>query len=741
MTGGLPPRWRSAPAFASAALLALLLRLVHLAELSGTPLLAGPMGDGRQYDAWAQRIAGGDWIGTEVFYQTPLYPYALAVLFRAGGHDLDLVRLVQALLGAASCVMLGLAGRRFFSDRVGVLAALLLAIYPPAIFFDGLIQKSSLDIFLATLLLALLGEFTARRRWPWLAAAGIVTAAFVLNRENARVLYPVIGAWLCFGVRDVPVRRRVGWTAIFAVASLLALLPVGFRNHRVGGEFLISTSQLGPNFYIGNNPRASGTYEPLLPGRGDAVFEREDAARLASQASGRALAPGEVSDYWLRRSFEYVRSEPLHWLALLGKKILLTLNAAELPDTESIEAYGDYSRVLRALAWLNFGVVLPLAAFGAWLHRAEWRRLLVLYLMFGGLALAVAIFYVVARYRHPLVPIVLLFTAAGVTGLWNMRPRRARAPEAAASERKARRRSGPGRRPSLPESRKRWLTGAVVAALVAIVANLPIAVARDETYLNLGVLLAQNGRPADAVAVLLKAVAVDPGNAEAQFRLGLAWQDAGQPQAAIEALETAVRLRPGHADAHVALGILLRGEGRSADALPHFREAVRYAPDSVEARTNLGLALMEAGQPEAAAAEHRRAVALAPDSPRAHNNLAMALQQSGDVRQAVAEYEKALAIDAHYAEGHANLALALLSSREFEPALLHFREAVRLRPDSHELRAAFGAALCEAGRLQDGLEQYEAALGLANAAGRPDAARDIRTAIQQLRERMAGRSR
>ena len=32
------------------------------------------MGDSHAYDAWAQRIAAGDWVGGDVFYQAPLYP-------------------------------------------------------------------------------------------------------------------------------------------------------------------------------------------------------------------------------------------------------------------------------------------------------------------------------------------------------------------------------------------------------------------------------------------------------------------------------------------------------------------------------------------------------------------------------------------------------------------------------------------------------------------------------------------
>jgi hypothetical protein len=389
------------------------------------------------------------------------------------------------------------------------------------------------------------------------------------------------------------------------------LLPVGYRNYRVGGAFLLSTSQLGPNFYIGNNAHASGTYEPLVPERGDAIFEREDATRIASTAAGRALSPGEVSDYWLGLSLSYIRTQPVHWLGLLGKKVLLTLNAAELPDTESIEAYAGDSRILQALLWLNFGVMLPLAVFGVWVVRAGWRRHLILYGMFASLALTVAIFYVVARYRHPLVPIVLLFAAAGLGGLLELR-RGGSAPAIRPAARgRARKSTVPQRPVTSPNWKRQWLPGLAGAGIVAIVANLPILSVRDQTHLNLGSLLAQNGKTADAIAALSKAVSLDPDHAEARFRLGLAYRDAGNPQAAIDELSAAVRLRPEHGDAHAALGIELAQMNRLSEALPHLERAVTRAPNDPSSHANLGMALAAAGRlPEAVASlEEARALA------------------------------------------------------------------------------------------------------------------------------------
>src|SRR5204863_433542 len=80
-----------------------------------SPFFTVLLGDSRAYDQWAQRIAGGDWIGREVFYQAPLYPYFLAVLYAIAGRHLLLVRTVQAIIGSAACVLLGLAARRLIS--------------------------------------------------------------------------------------------------------------------------------------------------------------------------------------------------------------------------------------------------------------------------------------------------------------------------------------------------------------------------------------------------------------------------------------------------------------------------------------------------------------------------------------------------------------------------------------------------------------------------------------------------
>ena len=81
---------------------ALLVRLLHIWQLRSSPFFDVLMGDARAYDEWAQRLAGGDWLGSEVFYQAPLYPYFLGAIYAVFGRDLAIVRLCQAIVGSGA---------------------------------------------------------------------------------------------------------------------------------------------------------------------------------------------------------------------------------------------------------------------------------------------------------------------------------------------------------------------------------------------------------------------------------------------------------------------------------------------------------------------------------------------------------------------------------------------------------------------------------------------------------------
>lgn len=678
------------------------LRLVHLLSMRRSPWFDVLLGDARSYDAWAQQIASGDLIGRDVFYQAPLYAYVLGGLY-AIRQSLDVVRLCQAVLGSISCALLGLAAHHLFGRAVGLVAGLMLAVYAPAVFFDGLIQKSSLDVFLLCLLLALVTLPLAAprpttskpyvRRFRWLAV-GVTLGALSLTRENALLLMPVVLVWLWMRGRS-SVATGASTAACLVAGVAVVVFPISLRNWIVGGEFHLTTAQAGPNFFIGNNPNADGTYVPLRVGRGSPEFERADATELATRALGHPLSTGEVSSYWTTSALAYISDHPIDWLALERRKFRLLWNRAEVIDTESQESHEDYSPVLRLLAsFAHFGVLAPLACFGAWLTWPERRRLWPLYAMIGTYLLSVMAFYVVARYRLPLVPMLIIPAAAGVI--------RAGRLLAAASR-------------SVPRISAAAVVGCACLAAVTIFCNVPVVSAntmRAVTYQNLGATLLESGRPADAAAAFQRAVDLAPDYAPARSGLGSALRLQGRSEEAIDQLRRAIDLSPDFDDARTNLANAFADRGQWTEAIARYQEVVTRRPDSVDVQTNLGIALARSNRPEEAARHFRASVALAPDTAKPHVNLGQILLTLGNVGEAVDELSRAVEIDPADAPAHYELGHAYLAGQRFTEAIEQFRLTVALSPSSVEARNNLGVALGSAGRVGEAIEAFRSALQL-----------------------------
>ena len=106
--------------------LALAIRVAYIFQIETSPLFAHPPVDGLTYVEHAEDLAAGNWLGQgrEAFWQPPLYPYVLGLLY-ALSPDLFFysVRFFQALCGALLCVLTWSLGRQLFNPAVGTAAA------------------------------------------------------------------------------------------------------------------------------------------------------------------------------------------------------------------------------------------------------------------------------------------------------------------------------------------------------------------------------------------------------------------------------------------------------------------------------------------------------------------------------------------------------------------------------------------------------------------------------------------
>jgi len=450
-------------------------------------------------------------------------------------------------------------------------------------------------------------------------------------------------------------------------------------------------------------------------GRGAPEYERTDATELAEHAVGRTLTPAEVSSYWTSRALDFVTGQPGAWLRLMGRKIALLFNATEMLDTEAQESHAEWSWPLRIGGLFgHFGLLFPLAIAGLILTWPDRSRLAVLYIMLAAYAASVVMFYVFARYRLPLVPMLLLFASAAVATL----------PEWLRSA----------------GSRERAVVGGTVLA-AAVFSNWPMLskpVMMAITETNLAVALQASGMNDAAAEHYRRAIELQPDYAPAFNNLGVLQRASGNVDDAIRTYERALALKGDYPDAHYNLANALLQKGQPREAAEHFRIALRSIPDSAGAANNLGIALSAEDKPQDAVAAFRAAVAADPNAAVAHRNLADALASAGQVPEAIAEFERAIALDPKDVAAQYNLGVVLLQAGRTEDAVRALRAAVALSPRSVDALNNLGIALGSSGDLEAAIDQFQKALAID--ASSTDARRNLEMAEQALRQ-MQGQKR
>lgn len=563
---------------------ALVLRLAHWLAVRDEPFFAQLAMDSQEYDRWAQEIAGGDWLGSRVFFQAPLYPYLLAIVYKLAGRSLDAIYLLQIALAVAGIWALYRAAREMAGERVALVAAGLGAVYGPFLFYDVQLLKESLAVTVTCFLLWALVAARARGgvgRW---LAAGALLGILALLRENALLLVPFLLPLAWSRERRLGgLVRVVRDSGVLLAGLVLALAPVALRNGLVGGDFLPTTSQGGVNFWIGNNPEADGTYQPIVPGKQIPALERQEPVRLAEQELGRSLTPAEVSSHWLRKALGWAAGHPGAWLRLQLRKLGLFWSWYEQPDAVDYYWVRGLSPVYRLLL-VEFGTVSLLALAGLWLVRKHPGPFAPALLFALGWMLSTVIFFLFSRYRLPVMPALLPLAAVPLVRLGE----------------------------AWREHRRGRLAGAALAVLAFLLPHL----AWFEPRLDL-----------------------------VEYNLGRLAEERGDAEAAHEHYKAAFILEPRSFLACMNLGNLAARRRDWLTALRFYQRAEALEPRSDDVASNLGGVWLAVGDLPQAGQSLDRALTLNPRNLTALHNKALLLARRGDLDGARELNRRLLEID------------------------------------------------------------------------------------------------
>ena len=511
-------------------------------QMHNSPFGQEPVIDEKGYVEWARAIASGDIVGEKVFYQAPLYPYFLGFCFRLSRGSLLFARLVQVGLGVVTVYIVFFLGRRLFGEREGLLAALILALNGVFYFYTAILIKASLVIVLSALscLLAVIAvDSTGSRLWLWL---GITLGLLILLRGNFLALVPFVVVWALAVNKALVMRARVTRTLLLIAGIAVVIAPASLRNYLLSGQLVITTSQGGQNYYIGNSPHATGSYVHLPFVRPDPRWEAADFLAEARRRTGRSLEPAEASRFWYKESIRYLMDNPWRAIQLQLHKARLMFHAYEIPDNYY---YSFMRKTFMPVLWLGFvgyGMLLGPALLGMVFSMGREPRTWYLIIFSVIYAFSVIAFFVVSRYRVAIVPVIAVFSAhfLGLAMNW-IRAKNA----------------------------KSLSLAAVVLVVTTLFAYLPTPESGTSyavSYNLTGTVLNGQGAHDLAVEYLNKAVALEPNSYYMLYNLAVALLNKGDPAEAVEYLRKADRLRPDNPQILSGLAVAFRrlGDGEKA---------------------------------------------------------------------------------------------------------------------------------------------------------------------------------
>ncbi|MCZ6816989.1 MAG: tetratricopeptide repeat protein, partial [Planctomycetota bacterium] len=463
------------------------------------------------------------------------------------------------------------------------------------------------------------------------------------------------------------------------------------RNRMVTGEFVLTTPNLGQNFAMGNHPSATGTYLPFKRGRSNAEHEQREWIRAAERSAGRPLTASEVSNYYLNSALDYIESNPAPWLKLTARKWLMVWNAYEAPDTEDYYLYKEWSPMLRFLdRLLHFGVLFPLAAAGCVM---TWTRRRELWPLYGWLlitAVAVMIFVVFARYRFPLVPVLVLFAAAAVIDT-------------------ARRLRGAVQKQA-PSNWRAFAIPILALGGTALIANRTVLHERrpyPTSYTNHAVALADGGRFDEAIAELEKSFALAPDDVDAHLVMGSVLLDLHGFEAAASHYDRAGTGDPNFGGAFRGLGNALLGMGKFAEGAEEFKHALALDPSDSVALSGLATSIARQGRFNEAIDLFEQVLHSDPESADARLNQGNTYAAAGRLDDAASAYERLLRIYPRHADALNNLAAVEAGRGRYALAVGFYKRALKVEPDRIVAQRGLVAAMIGAGRRKEAVDFAE----------------------------------
>lgn len=335
-------------------------------------------------------------------FRPPLTPLYLALWYRLFTTDIFWGRIGLAILSALSCGLTFLLGERLFGRSTGIVAGTLSIGYPFFLLLVHLPLTEGLSIFLCLALLYLLYQSDAQEKgWKDLPGLGCMLGLILLNKAANITIMSCLLLWSVSCGNRISLKKGVMRMLIVIGFATLTILPWTLRNYQVTGALIPVNSNGGWTLYLGNNPYTHKNLEALEQGRSNGWVPPKEVFQPFSDLKFTETAAWEARSIQLARDF--VLKDPLRFLQLAWRKLKIF--------------WSPYNHIFDKITWIP---IFLLSLFGMYRSLSSWRQQLLVYSLIISAMLIPIFFTSMPRFRAPLMPFLMMYSAVGLLQLYSL---------------------------------------------------------------------------------------------------------------------------------------------------------------------------------------------------------------------------------------------------------------------------------------------------------------------------------
>ncbi|MFH0790200.1 MAG: tetratricopeptide repeat protein [Candidatus Omnitrophota bacterium] len=568
------------------------------------------------------------------------YTYFLAFVYRVFGINIEIVRIIQMIIGIISSLLVyGIAGKLFDRKTAG-LALFLHGLYSVFIFQEGLLLSTTLGIFLSLCLTFWLLHIEEKPLVLGFYIAGLILGLLSKTLNVSLSLIILLSLWIIICPKSPRIKGQRLLCFFLGLFTILTIFTL--PNFSRLKETLPIPIHSGINFYIGNNPEATGTFSPPLNMHSSQLGLLKDSQFIAEKDSGRPLSNKEINRFWFKKGIDFIISHPFDHLKLMFKKFFIFINGYEPQDIENLYFAKKFIPLLR-FPLISFYFISPLGILG-WLLCLRKPETSIIKLFILAYAVSNILYFVTSRYRLPAVPYLIIFASYSLFWLTKQITDH-KFKKIAFGDNFYRRFVGDFRSPSRfdlalaigGQTTARWLVRSksggglgrifytflccskitpALCGLACLFLLTNIKIFKPDfssDYYNLSVRYIAINNLAQAEFMARQAIKINPHFAEAYFNLGIIAYQRGEKEQAAERFLKSVELKPDYSEAYYNLGFVYEQTGNIKQAIKYYLSTLRINSRDEQAYFRLGCAYLKTGELPLAKQAFSQAVQLNPE--------------------------------------------------------------------------------------------------------------------------------